>query len=84
VADIWNWITNLDEYTINSIPEIKRGDDLRKMDLEINMRNFLGFVVNSGVAYPHNVATKWFEQKNELKRHKDRLLKYCGKLTHWK
>ena len=84
ISDIWNWIINLTPKDIAGIPELHKGDDLRNLDIDPIVRSFLGFVINSGVAYPHNVVTKWCEEKKEFIRHKARLLKYCGKLTHWK
>lgn len=81
------------EEDISSLPDLKNGDDIREILCEQVIKDLLGFSVALGVQNPHNIVTKWagprtdpngYKRDGRVPQQKRILLKYCGKLTHWK
>lgn len=84
IYNLWNYLKTLDLDEINSLPQLKQGDDIRKLNISENMRLLLGFVCGRGVANPHNIYTKWSEIGNSSKQTKNRLIKYYKRVKNWK
>jgi len=84
ICDVWNWMIRAELDDINKIPFLARGDDLRSLEMDKDLRSLLGFAVNRGVPYPRHIYTKWPAESDEIGRLKNKLIHYCGKLKHWK
>jgi site-specific DNA-adenine methylase len=84
IFDIWRWIQNATMSDLEKIPNLKKGDDLRNFDLESDLKKLLGFAVNYGSAFPVNLYTNWASKSHEIETLKKKLLKYIGKIKHWK
>ena len=83
VANIWNYLVNATPDKIKNLPSMKRGDDIRDLDLPRVEKDLLGFMVNRGVPYPHNIYTTWTSEGNEIEKVKSRILQYLPKIKHW-
>lgn len=83
VADIWEYIISASIDDINNIPNLKKGDDIRDLDIPDIEKNLLGFMVNLGVPYPHNVYTTWAAKGNEILKCKNRIIKMLPLIRHW-
>jgi 16S rRNA G966 N2-methylase RsmD len=67
-----------------NLPDLKRGDDLRNIDLPLAEKNLLGFVVARGEATPNNLYSAWASKSNDIERFKKRVLGYLDKIRHFK
>lgn len=83
IADIWNYIISASADDINNLPNLKRGDDIRDLDIPDIEKKLLGFMVNRGVPYPHNVYTTWAARSDEISRCKSRIIKMLSNIRHW-
>lgn len=85
VIDIWKWLQQCSEKDINSLPNIKAGQKTTEFNLAENERNFLGFLIQHGVATPGITASHWRfsngspDVATELKR----ISKNLFKIKHW-
>lgn len=85
ISDIWNYLINATEEQIKNLPNLQRGENLKDVknitDVE---RNLLGFMVNRGVPYPHNIYTTWAFETGEINKTKQKILNNLSKIRHWK
>lgn len=84
IADIWNYLIHATPEQINALPDMQQGDDVRLLNLPPAERYLMGFTVNSGVPYPHNIVTPWAASKREIPKLKKRVLEYLPLIRHWK
>ncbi|KKM64829.1 hypothetical protein LCGC14_1497380 [marine sediment metagenome] len=84
ITDIWNYLIKATQEQIKNLPEMKKGDDVRDLDISNVEKNLMGFMVNRGVAYPHNIYTTWPAKNNEIRKTKERIIKNLEKIRHWK
>jgi site-specific DNA-adenine methylase len=87
IYKIWKWIRGATRKDLLSLPELKRGDDLRDFkQLSDSERLLLGFSVNRGVQQPKNIMTDWAAGNDgEIAGLKNRLIHYVGGgISHWK
>lgn len=83
IADIWDYLIHATYEQIEALPNLKRGDDLRQLDISKVERDLLGFMVNRGVPYPHHIYTTWAAEGNEIERTKRRIMGYLHSIRHW-
>lgn len=97
IYKIWKYIINSDEERIRNLPDIKRGDDIRKIDWINDEEKFLlGFCCSNGIARPNNIVTTYADKTaypksdSRWRPHttwqltRQRILKNVSKIRNWK
>ena len=86
IVDIWHYLQKASVKDILGLPKLdKVGQDLRDFNLSEVEKNFMGFLVASGVSSPNNILTKnkiatW----NNPNIIRERISKDLYKIKHWK
>jgi site-specific DNA-adenine methylase len=62
IYDIWRYLLQASEEDIKKLPELKRGDDIRKFNLSKEEKLLLGFCVNNGASKPCNIVTEYADK----------------------
>lgn len=62
IYKIWNYILNTTEEQIRNLPELKRGDDIRNLNISEDAKLLLGFCVNNGASKPCNIVTEYADK----------------------
>jgi len=83
IYNIWKYLITATEQQINDLPVMVKGDDVRDLNITDVEKELMGFMVNRGVAYPHNIYTTWPSDTNEIQKCKNRILNYLDKIRHW-
>ena len=84
ISNIWDYIINATQKQIEALPELNKGDDIRKLDITEVERHLMGFMVNMGFHRPANIYTGWAAKTKEITRCKKRIISYLDKIRHWK
>jgi site-specific DNA-adenine methylase len=96
VYKIWKYLINSNPEQINNLPNIKKGDDIRKFNLPEEERYLLGFSVGNGRASPSYTVTSFGDQTSYPKTDsrwrpnstwtltKNRILKNLDLIKNWK
>lgn len=69
IYKVWKYILNATPEQINKLPDIKRGDDIRKLNLTEEERYLLGFCCSNGVSRPTNIVTTYADKTAFPKDH---------------
>jgi len=82
IIKLWEYLQNASEKDLDTLPNLKVGDDLRNFNLSEGELCFLGLIVNQGSSNPRNILTKRSAPmyQNQIKSTKDIL----PKIKHWK
>jgi site-specific DNA-adenine methylase len=80
---IWNYLVEASHEQILNLPRLNLGDNLNDFDLTQEERDLMGFWVNRGVPYPHNVYTTWAFKSNEIERRRKDTLFYLNNIRHF-
>ena len=84
IYEIWKWIINATKSDIRALPVLKHHENISDHKwLSDAERWLLGFTVGPASASPHAAATRW-GANDTVPRLQSVLLKYCGKLSHWR
>lgn len=83
ITSIWRWVIQATTEDIEGLPDLRRGDDLRQIDLADPVRHLLGFSVNRGCVAPRNIMTAWPARDGEIRKLRKRLHDHCGLIRHW-
>jgi site-specific DNA-adenine methylase len=81
VVDTWNWLKKCSKKDILGLPKLKKGDDIRNMNLSNEEFIFLSFACSAGSATPRYSVSRFGEQnaKTLYKNVSDNLFK----IKHW-
>jgi hypothetical protein len=79
IVKVWNYLKLASEQDILSLPDLKRHDDIRTIDLDEGARLLIGFCINGGSVTPKNIVCD-FQNWNEDKK---RIAKNLFKIRHW-
>ena len=83
ITDIWKYLITASPEQINSLPNMKRGADVRNLEISQVEKNLMGFMVNRGVPNPHNLYTTWAYEGNEIEKVKKRIIRQLPNIRHW-
>lgn len=83
ICDVWNYLIQASPKDIEALPAMKQGDKVPEY-LSQPEQYLMGFIANSGSQMPKKSFTKWAIEKDELNRHKKRILAHLDKIRHWK
>ena len=84
ITDSWSYLVGATPEQIENLPDLKRGDDLRNLNISDVERNLLGFIVARGVSSPRNICSEWSATSKEIDIFKKRVLKNLDKIRHFK
>lgn len=85
ICRIWEWIINATKEDIRTLPVLKKGESVADCkQLSQVEKDMLGFCVAWGCAQPHHVVTGWGAINGQMHQFKRDLLRWAGKLRHWK
>ena len=62
ITDVWNYLKNANKSDILSLPKLKKGDDIRTLNLAKEEILLIGFCINNGSVTPKNIVTEWGEK----------------------
>ena len=62
IYKVWKYLSTSTSETIMSLPDIKRGDDIRKFNLLEAEKYLLGFCCSNGVSRPANIVTNYADK----------------------
>ena len=81
IITIWKWLQQCSKNDIMKFQILKRGDDIRTMNLTIEESYWVGLIINQGTNEPKNVVTEYSAKglSNFIKRTADNLFK----IKHW-
>ncbi len=81
IAKLWQWLQGCNKNDILKLPKLKKGDDVRLLDLTTEEKWLLGFSCQAGVSAPANMTSALGEQNSKtfLKNIADNL----HKIKHW-
>jgi site-specific DNA-adenine methylase len=82
VVKLWKWLQQCSPNDILKLPQLKKGDDTRKMNLSEMEILFLGFYAGGGVSTPKYSVSKFGEQNS--KSFKKKIASNLHKIKHWK
>jgi hypothetical protein len=81
IVNLWKWLQSCSEKDILSLPKLKKGDDLRNMNLTKDEINLLGFSCQAGVSTPRKKTSKLGEQNS--KTYLRNIANNLHKIRHW-
>lgn len=81
VVDVWLWLKQCSIGDINSLPKLKKGDDIRKMNLSESEFLFLSFACSAGSAGPRYSVSN-FGEENAKTLYKN-TIENLHKIKHW-
>ena len=84
ISGIWNYLVNATPEQILNLPSLKKGDDIRDLDIPQVEKNLLGFMVSRGISSPNNIYTGWAADSNEIERRKRKIIKILNNIRHFK
>lgn len=85
IVDVWKYLQQASERDILSLPDVNKGDDIRKMGLDEGARMLIGFCINGGSITPKNIGTENIKRHfNSWNKDKLRIAKNLYKIRHWK
>lgn len=79
ITDLWKWLQQCSKKDILNLPDMKKGDDLREIDLPKEAKMLIGFSINQGSSSPKNIASGFNGWEIDKKRISDNL----WKIKHW-
>lgn len=81
IVDIWNWLKQCSKNDIIKFVSLKKGDDIRKLNLSKSELNWVGLIINQGTNEPKNIVTE-FSAKG-LDKFIIRVANSLFKIKHW-
>ena len=84
IVKIWKWLQQASEKDILGLPDVNKGDDIRKISLCDGARMLIGFCINGGSVEPKNIGTDNIKRNfNSWNKDKFRISKQLYKIRHW-
>jgi len=83
VIDIWIWLQQCSEKDILTLPLLKKGEDLRTIDISEAERSFLGMMAGIASVAPRNKISAFSAEQNGRKNYLKRVANNLHKIKHW-
>lgn len=83
VVKIWQWLQKCSEADIYKLPTLKKGEDLRTMNLSDEERLFLGMIAGVASISPRNKVSAFSAEQNGRKNKLKRIADQLHKIRHW-
>lgn len=85
IYNMWDYVINTSTIEmIENLPELKYQDYIKDVEgLSQVERDLMGYFACRGVASPAKRVSSWAADGNEIRKGKDRILKYKPKIQHW-
>jgi site-specific DNA-adenine methylase len=81
IIKLWQWLQQCSENDILNLPRLKKGDDIRKMNLSDQEFSFLSFACSAGSSTPRYSVSR-FGQQNAKSLYRN-VSKNLFKIKHW-
>lgn len=81
VINIWKWLQQCSDNDIIGLPKLKKGDDIRKMNLSEDEMIFLSIACGAGASLPQYTVSSLGEQN--AKTLYSNTIKNLHKIKHW-
>jgi len=81
ITKLWKWLKNCNENDILKLPKLKKGDDVRLLDLTQEEKWLLGFSCQAGISAPANITSAMGEQNS--KTFLRNIANNLYKIKHW-
>lgn len=81
IAKLWQWLQGCNKNDILKLPKLKKGDDVRLLDLTKEEKWLLGFSCQAGVSAPANMTSALGEQNS--KTFLKNIAENLHKIKHW-
>jgi site-specific DNA-adenine methylase len=79
IVEVWHYLQQASEKDILGLPNIKKGTDIRKLNLSEIEKKLMGFYINRASATVKNIASRF----NDWDADKIRVAKNLHKIRHW-
>lgn len=83
ITDIWQWLQQCSEQDILGLPLLRKGEDLRTINLSEPERNFLGMLAGIASTQPRNKISAFSAEQNGRKNYLKRIASQLHKIRHW-
>jgi site-specific DNA-adenine methylase len=81
IINLWNWLKTCTEKDILNMPKLKKGDDIRKLNISENEKTLLGFFAQAAQGQPVNMVSKMGKQN--MKTAYKNIASQLYKIKHW-
>jgi len=81
IANLWKWLQQCSESDILSMPRLKKGDDIRNLNISENEKTLLGFFAQAAQGKPVNMVSSMGEQN--MKTAYKNIASQLHKIRHW-
>jgi len=81
IIKLWQWLQGCSEKDILGMPRLKKGDDIRLLNLSENEKILLGFFAQAAQGQPTNMVSKMGEQN--MKTAYKNIASNLHKIKHW-
>jgi len=82
IVDLWKWLQQCSTKDILDLPKLKRGDDIRKLNVSQSEKTLLGFFAQAAQGKPVNMVSSMGEQN--MKTAYRNIASQLHKIRHWK
>lgn len=85
IYTIWKWIQQANKADIRALPKLKKGESLDDCkQLSRPEKLLCGFLITQGAAAPIKTLGGWSARGDSLGRGKAMMLRYVGRIDHWR
>jgi len=81
IINLWKWLQTCSKNDILNMPKLKKGDDVRLLNISENEKNLLGFFAQAAQGKPTNMVSKMGEQN--MKTAYKNIAEQLHKIKHW-
>jgi len=81
IVNLWKWLQQCSESDILSMPRLKKGDDIRNLNISENEKTLLGFFAQAAQGKPVNMVSSMGEQN--MKTAYKNIASQLHKIRHW-
>lgn len=80
IVNLWKWLQVASKQDILKLPNVAKGEDIRKLNLSAEEKYLIGYCIGRGNSYPVNVPGNY----NSWEKDKVRIASNLFKIRHWK
>ncbi len=84
IFDIWKYLIKATKEQIENLPEMKRGDNVKNLNITDVEKVLMGFMVSYGVAYPRLTYNERASKAYLIEKTKEKIIYNFHKIRHWK